>query len=167
LFVHTGADLGVSSSYLAGLSYLHTSATDRESGGDLFSGDTDLAIASLIYKWAPGGNPLVRNLTIAGEYFWGNDNGTFNGIDVDQSHTGWYVQGVYQFMPRWSAGLRIAGLDSDDPGAALLGTQLDPMGHSPMDYTALLEFDTSEFGRLRLQYTHDDAGLARRDPSIA
>ncbi len=159
-FVHTGSDLSVSSSYLAGLSYVHANAADRESNGDLFSGDTDLAIATLIYKWAPGGNPLVRNLTIAGEYFWGQDNGTFNGIDVDQSHTGWYVQGVYQFMPRWSAGLRVAGLDSDDPGAALLGTQLDSMGHSPMDYTALLEFDTSEFGRLRLQYTHDDASGA-------
>jgi hypothetical protein len=32
-----------------------------------------------------------------------------------------------------------------------------------MDYTALLEFDTSEFGRLRLQYTHDDAGPEAND----
>lgn len=162
-FVHTGADLNVSSSYLAALSYVHANAIDRESNGDLFTGDSDVAIASLIYKWAPGGNPLVRNLTIAGEYFWGRDNGQFNGIDVDQAHTGWYVQGVYQFMPQWSAGLRVAGLNSDDPGAALIGAQLDDFGHSPMDYTALLEFDTSEFGRLRLQYTHDDAGLQSND----
>ena len=160
VFVHTGADLSVSSSYLAGLSYLHTSSLDRESGGDLFSGDTDLGIATLVYKWAPGGNPLVNNLTLAGEYFWGQDSGTFNGLNLDQTHTGWYVQGVYQFMPQWSAGLRVAGLDSENPGVAFAGTQLDAMGHTPMDYTALLEYDTSEFGRLRLQYTHDDASGA-------
>lgn len=162
-FVRTGSDINVSSSYLAALSYLHTSAADRDSNGDLFSGDTDLAIASLVFKWAPGGNPLVRNLTLASEYFWGRDDGAFNGVNVRQSHTGWYVQGVYQFMPQWSAGLRVAGLNSDDPGAALAGSQLDDFGHTPMDYTALLEFDTSEFGRLRLQYTHDDAGLQDDD----
>jgi hypothetical protein len=162
-FVRTGSDINVSSSYLAALSYLHSDAVDRDSNGDLFTGDTDVGIASLIYKWAPGGNPLVRNLTLAGEYFWGRDEGTFNGVALNQSHTGWYVQGVYQFRPRWSGGLRIAGLDSDDAGVAFIGTQLDDLGISPMEYTALLEFDTSEFGRLRLQYSRDEAGLDPND----
>jgi hypothetical protein len=157
LFVHTGADINVSSSYLAALSYLHTKALDRDSNGDLFSGDTDLGIASLIYKWAPGGNPLVRNLTLAGEYFYGRDNGLFNGAPLKQDHSGWYVQGVYQFKPLWSAGLRASGVNTDDPGVLFAGTQLDDLGHSPLDYAALLEFDTSEFGRLRLQYTRDEA----------
>lgn len=162
-FVRTGSDITVSSSYLASLSYLHTRAIDRDSNGDLFTGDTDLGILSLIYKWAPGGNPLVHNLTLAGEYFYGQDDGTYNGLPLNQTHTGWYVQGVYQFMPRWSAGLRVAGLDSEDPSALFAGTQLDNLGISPMDYTALLEFDTSEFGRLRLQYSRDEAGADPND----
>ncbi len=162
-FVRTGSDINVSSSYLAALSYLHTDAVDRESGTDRFTGDTDVGVATLVYKWAPGGNPLLRNLTLVGEYFYGTDDGRFNGLPLNQSHSGWYVQGVYQFEPRWSAGLRVSGLDSDDPGAAFAGTQLDDLGHTPMDYTALLEFDTSEFGRLRLQYARDDAGLEPND----
>ncbi|MEZ5996174.1 MAG: hypothetical protein R3C25_10500 [Hyphomonadaceae bacterium] len=162
-FARTGADINASSSYLAALSYVHARAAERDSGGDLFTGDSDLGIVSLIYKWAPNGNPIVRNLTLAGEYFYGVDDGLYNGAPLDQSHTGWYVQGVYQFMPRWSAGLRIAGLNSENPGGAFAGTPLDEFGHSPLDYTALLEFDTSEFGRLRLQYTRDEASAAAND----
>ena len=113
-----------------------------------------------MFKWAPNGNPIVHNLVIAGEYFWGRDDGHFNGFSLNQAHTGWYVQGVYQFMPQWSAGLRLAGLSSDDPGLALDGSVLDDMGHSPFDATALLEFDTSEFGRIRLQYSDDQATAA-------
>ncbi|WP_395646748.1 hypothetical protein [Terricaulis sp.] len=163
-FVRTGGDLGVSSSYLAGLSYLHASATDREdAAGDLFTGDTDLGILTLIYKWAPGGNPIVRNLTLAGEYFWGSDDGEFNGLPLQQDHTGWYVQGVYQFMPRWSAGLRYSAVDSDNPGAAFAGTPLDEAGVNPFEITGLLEYDTSEFGRFRVQYSRDESGADAND----
>ena len=105
----------------------------------------------------------MHNFTAAGEYFYGQDDGKFNAIPVSQTREGWYAQGVYQFMPQWSAGLRVAGLYSDDAGVLLAGSQLDDRGHTPMDYTALLEFDTSEFGRLRLQYTRDDAGAVSND----
>lgn len=103
-FVRTGADIDASTSYLAALSYLHARSLDRDSAGDLFSGDSDLGVLTLVYKWAPNGNPVVRNLTLAGEYFYGEDQGLFNGLAFDQAHSGWYLQGVYQFMPSWSAG---------------------------------------------------------------
>ena len=158
-FVKTGSDINVSSSWLGGLSYLHSDAVDRiDANGDLFNGHSDLGIVSGVYKWAPNGNPTSRNLVVTGEYFYGRDQGRFNGVALDQTHQGWYVQGVYQFIPQWSAGLRFSGLNADDPGPLLAGTELDDMGHSPFDATALLEFDTSEFGRLRLQYTHDESG---------
>src|SRR5262249_49633536 len=129
----------------------------------LFTGDTDLGIASLVYKWAPGGNPLVNNLVLAGEYFYGRDSGSFNAVNIDQTHQGWYVQGVYQFMPQWSVGLRASGLSSGDVPLALAGTEIDALGHDPTELTALLEYDTSEFGRIRLQYSHDDASDASND----
>src|SRR6185295_6637216 len=163
-FVHTGADINASSSYLAGLSYFHADAIDRtDADGNIFNGDSDLSILTLVYKWAPGGNPLVNNLTLAGEYFYGRDSGTFNAIDFDQTHSGWYVQGVYQFMPQWSIGLRASGLQSGDAGTLLAGSDLDDLGHDPLDLTALLEYDTSEFGRLRLQYSHDEASSDSND----
>ncbi len=78
--------------------------------GDIFTGNDDLGIASLVYKWAPGGNPTVQNLVLSGEFFYGRENGTFNGVPVDQTATAGTSQGVYQFMPRWSVGLRYAQL---------------------------------------------------------
>lgn len=163
LFARTGSDINLSSSYLASISYLHSSAQDRDSNGDLFTGDTDLGILSLVYKWAPGGNPLVRNLTLVGEYFHGTDDGAFNGAPFQQAHDGWYAQGVYQFMPQWSVGLRYSALHSESVDGALLGSVLDDGGHDPFDITALLEYDTSEFGRFRVQYARDESSADPND----
>jgi hypothetical protein len=162
-FVHTGNDINESSSYLAALSYLHTRAEDRDTDGHLFTGNDDLGIASLIYKWAPGGNPTVNNLTLSSELFYGRENGSFDGNAFSQDRFGWYAQGVYQFMPQWSFGLRYSGLSTSSPGPALTGSLLDDFGHSPQAETALLEYDTSEFGRFRVQYTHDESDLKPND----
>lgn len=163
-FVHTGNDINDSSSYLAALSYLHSRAENRETGdGHSFTGNDDLGIASLVYKWAPGGNPTVNNLTLSSELFYGREEGRFDATPFAQDRFGWYAQGVYQFMPRWSFGLRYAALQSSDPGPSLTGSALDDFGHSPRAETALLEFDTSEFGRFRMQYTHDESDLKPSD----
>jgi hypothetical protein len=162
-FVHTGNDINDSSSYLAALSYLHSRADNRDTGGHLFTGNDDLGIASFIFKWAPGGNPTVRNLTLSSEFFYGHEGGLFDGNALSQDRFGWYVQGVYQFMPQWSVGLRYADLGTSNPGPALSGSPLDDLGHAPRAATALLEYDTSEFGRLRMQYTHDETDLKPND----
>ena len=56
-----------------------------------------------------------------------------------------------------------ADLGTSNPGPALSGSLLDDLGHAPRAATALLEYDTSEFGRLRMQYTHDEADLKPND----
>jgi len=162
-FVHTGNDISESSSYLAALSYLHTGAKNRDTDGNLFTGNDDLGIGSFVYKWAPGGNPTVNNLTLSSELFYGRETGLYNGDKFGQNRFGWYAQGVYQFMPQWSFGLRYSGLSTSDPGHLLTGTALDDFGHSPSAETALLEYDTSEFGRFRVQYTHDQSDLKPDD----
>ncbi len=163
-FVHTGDDINDSSSYLAALSYLHARAENRtDDAGNVFTGNDDLGIASFVYKWAPGGNPTVNNLTLSSELFYGRESGQFDHVWENQDRYGWYAQGVYQFMPQWSFGLRYAGLSSSDPGTALLGSPLDDFGHAPHAETALLEYDTSEFGRFRVQYTHDQSDLKPND----
>jgi hypothetical protein len=162
-FVHTGNDINDSSSYLAALSYLHTRAENRDTDGHLFTGNDDLGFASFVYKWAPGGNPTVKNLTLSSELFYGHEAGFYDGIGEAQDRWGWYAQGVYQFVPQWSFGLRYSGLSSSDPGPALAGSLLDDFGHAPSAETALLEYDTSEFGRFRLQYTHDESDLKPND----
>jgi hypothetical protein len=162
-FVHTGDDINDSSSWLAALSWLHSDATGRASGANLFDGHTDLGIASGVYKWAPGGNPTVQNLTVAGELFYDQQQGAYNAVPLSQDRWGWYVQADYQFMPRWSFGLRHAALGTSQEPLALTGTELNDFGHAPNANTALLEFDSSEFGRFRVQYTHDEGGRVPDD----
>jgi hypothetical protein len=161
--VHTGDDINDSSSYLAALSYLHTRAENRDTDGHLFTGNDDLGLASFVYKWAPGGNPTVKNLTLSSELFYGHETGFYDGIGEAQDRWGWYAQGVYQFVPQWSVGLRYSSLSSSDPGPALVGSLLDDFGHSPNAETALLEYDTSEFGRFRMQYTRDQSDIKPND----
>ena len=36
------------------------------------------------------------------------------------TQSGWYLQGVYQFLPRWRAGLRYDALDSGTPAIGLV-----------------------------------------------
>ena len=162
-FVHTGADINDESSWLAALSYIHTEGRARDTGGDVFTGKDGLAIASLVYKWAPGGNPTQRNLTLSGEYFLGRQDGAFNGVPVARDEQGWYAQGVYQFTNRWSAGLRYARLGEVGAPPALAGSTLDGMGRVPSAASVLLEYDSSEFGRFRAQYTHDMADVRAND----
>lgn len=159
-FVTTGGDIGVSSSWLAKASYLHTEADGREIDGDIFTGNDDLAILSLVYKWAPNGNPLVRNLIVNGEFFFNNETGDFNGTMIDLNRTGWYGQAVYQFRQNWRVGVRYARLGSETVPIALMGSALDDRGRSPDSISTMLEFDTSEFSRFRLMYTYDNSDLA-------
>ena len=165
-FVHTGNDINDSSSWLAAASYLHSDASQRlnSADGSQFSGTTDLGIMSAVYKWAPGGNPTVRNLSLTSEVFFDRQAGVFNPnaaslVRVNQGRWGGYVQGDYQFMPRWSVGLRYAALGTSPVPVPLGGSDLDDLGHTGNDTTAMLEFDSSEFGRFRASYSHDEAGF--------
>jgi hypothetical protein len=163
-FVHFGDDIGTSSSWQAGLSYLRTEARGRDlgaandDGAEVFTGFDNLGILSLAYKWSPDGNPTERNLKISGEYFYQRETGSFDGTPLKRDNDGWYLQGVYQFMPQWKAGLRYDRLAADETiDAALVGTALDSRNGTPQRGSALLEYDTSEFGRFRLQYSRDDS----------
>ena len=154
-FVHAGADINDESSWLAAASYIHTDARGRDTGGDIFNGRGDIGILSGVYKWAPGGNSTTRNLTLSGEYFFGRQRGDFNGVGVRRNQHGWYAQGVYQFTRGWSGGLRYARLGEAGAPAGLRGSVLDGLGHAPSALSALIEYDSSEFGRFRAQFTHD------------
>ena len=122
LYAHTGGDIGDSHSWRAGISWLRTRSDER-------AAKNDTGIADFIWKWAPGGNARQTNLKVQGEYF--------RGRETDRS--GWYLQGVYQFMPRWRVGARYDRLDP------ALG-DFDARRSS-----AMLDWSPSEFSRLRLQ----------------
>lgn len=168
LFANFGGDVGVSSSWLAGLSYLDTSAIDRPSGAEdeplFFSGDSTLTMAHFIWKWAPNGNWKQRNFVFQTEFLWRNEDGQYVlpgrlPLAYDNDQRGWYAQATYQPFPRWRFGGRFDRLSSDDPGSLFDGTALATAGGNPKRYSLMADWSNSEFSRLRLQYTRDEAGL--------
>ncbi len=176
VFAKMGGDIGVSSSWQAGLAYLMADPRDRETSGDglsplFFTGDSELLVADVVWKWAPNGNFRERNFIFQAEYLDRYENGSlrledpagplFGRYRGDQD--GFYAQGVYQFMPRWRVGLRYGQLFSDNDVSGLPPTTLDRDGSSPRRISAMLDFSNSEFSRFRLQYSREARGLGGDD----
>ena len=160
-YVHVGDDVGDSNSWRAGLSYLSAKAVDR-GDTDLFTGTSKIMIADFVWKWAPHGNPYSRNFKFQAEYMSNKNQGDFTpdgGSATPYSATpgGWYMQAVYQFMPRWRVGVRHDQMITDNPGALFAGTVLDDQGHTPKRDSVMIDYSNSEFSRLRLQYNRDQS----------
>lgn len=187
LFAHTGSDLGESASWRAGVSWLDHDAEDRSYEDadrfgtpvtNAFTGQSRTWIADATLKWVPARG---RMLKLQAEYLRRTEDGTL-AFDVDganledvyhSTQSGWYVQGVYQFRPRWRAGLRYDSLDSGTPYIALVdGEELLPadfpalLPGSPRRATLMLDWSPSEFSRLRAQYAWDDARDADTDRQL-
>ena len=180
---HTGADFGVSHSWRAGLSLLQARADGQQlvgldpAGQALsagFSGRTRVWVADVVWKWAPDGNATRTNLTLQGEYLHSTRSGSLT-LDLGNAastgayravQSGGYLQGVYQFMPRWRVGLRTERLDAGTPDYGIHAGLLANTGYSPRKHTLMLEFNPSEFSRVRLQLARDQARQGAGDPQI-
>ena len=161
VFAHLGDDINDSSSYRLGAALLQARAHDRSSDGDanLFTGVSNTGIFDAVYTWAPNGNPVETNLKLQAEYFLRQERGMFNATDFINHEQGFYAQAVYQFMPRWRAGVRYDRVWAQPIEPTFAGTTLDNFSHIPKRYAAMLDYSTSEFGRFRLQYNRDESRL--------
>jgi len=172
VFVHAGGDVGPRVSWRAGVSFLRTHASDRQAAQlnttrnivqTAFAGTTKLAVADFVWKFAPTGNAKEGNVKVQGEYFRARERGDLT-YDSDGSlgltqtdayasqQQGWYLQGVWQFLPMWRVGLRY---DRLDPGSPDYGANAGFLATAPFDprkTTAMLDYTPSEFSRFRLQY---------------
>lgn len=191
LFAHIGGDINESNSWQLGLSHLAADQVTTEFGGHAhgaanavdneFAGDVEMSGIDFIYKWAPNGNSKQRNLKIQAEYFTRELKGEFEYEEEGTTNTGdgsilakqdgWYVQGVYQFVPRWRVGLRYDKLTSDNTltvvnlGAGFGGddeelieaTGFADEGVEPERATIMVDYSNSEFSRLRLQYSTEES----------
>lgn len=180
VFAKAGGDLGISSSWQGGLSYVRASTGNRPRVSTLsdtdtfdFTGTTNVYIADFVYKWAPNGNASNQNLKLQGEFFWNAQNGSgvlnssasnpvcetpcFGNIYTN-TQKGFYVQAIYQFMPRWRVGYRYDQLYSGSSSyglayGALDGTTLEPW--NPNRNTVMLDWANSEYSMFRLQLARD------------
>ncbi len=182
LFAHVGGDIGFSHSWRAGLSWLRTGAQGREwtqadSLGDdavvSFTGRSDLALADFVWKWAPGGNARATNFKLQGEYLRRRERGDL-AYDADgalgrnamapyrSTQSGWYVQGVWQFMPQWRVGLRYDRLSPGTVDYGANGQWLATDGFRPKRTALMVDWTPSEFSRIRAQFARSETlpGLA-------
>lgn len=175
-YAHVGDDIGETASWRAGLSYLHARPVDRSSGVDdnaeveaeaLFTGRSRTWIADAVWKWAPDGNPKARQLKLQAEYFRRDETGDLSCLDNTADgglcdggtaayrarQSGWYVQGVYRFMPNWRVGLRYDRLDSGNPDIGVLPIELPD--YQPHKWSLMADYAPSEFSLFRVQFARD------------
>jgi hypothetical protein len=172
VFAHLGDDLGASWSYRVGASYFATNSSDRRTGDPVetsFTGRSRMAGADLVFKWAPNGNPVQRNAVLQGEFYRRTEHGgvifdpdaSADASNYDGRQWGFYVQGVYQFVPQWRFGVRYDrvhasnALDNPVPDTSL--ALLADMGRDPQRESVMLDWSHSEFSRVRLQYNRDES----------
>lgn len=174
LFAHVGGDVGDSHSWRAGLSVLahnpqdqRTTVADR-SGADVtnaFSGRSRVWLADFIWKWAPHGDATVRSFKLQGEYLRRQQSGSLtyavdgvaNAADYRSTQAGGYLQGVYQFMPRWRLGARTDWLQHGTVDYGANSEYLTASGYNPTRNSLMFDYSPSEFSRIRLQFSRDRA----------
>jgi len=190
LYAHVGGDIGDSIAWRAGLSWVDLDAEERsfeqmnaagEEVLNAFTGSSETWVVDATLKWTAQGDPRRRYLKLQGEYMSRTEDGDLSysalGPTLDGSYrsrqSGWYVQGVYQFLPRWRFGARYDSLDSGTPRYALiqsgaLGWDDVPLlaPATPSRTTLMVDWNLSEFSRLRTQYAWDDASAGPTDEQL-
>lgn len=112
-----------------------------------------------LWKWKPSRRAGV---TIQGEYLFLTQSGDVTDAvaqtveSLRRRQDGFYLQGIYQ-LGRWRFGARYDMLElfADTFRRADLQQEL---GATPWRATGSVEFNPSEFTRIRLQYNHDRTG---------
>jgi hypothetical protein len=189
-YAHIGDDIGTGGSYRLGASTLQTTTgnnavafgtLDQTTGTtNLFTGNVRLYGLDFVYKWAPDGNPVDRNFKLVAEWWYreyaGNmdfDSTSALGVGpVTEGFTarqqGWYVQGVYQFLPEWRVGLRYDQLNqgsiSTGPTGVAIGATVP--SYTPWRAAAMVDWSLSEFSRIRLQVQQDRAQQGTIDNEV-
>ncbi len=210
VFVKTGGDIDQSSSWQLGANYYQADFEVREAGGhhhgagatqadnELLNGNVDVAGIDFVYKWAPQGNSKQQNFKFQTEYFVKNETAAAKFTEEDPDgdkeatsqydgkQTGFYVQGIYQFMPAWRVGLRYDRLQADNAITQFTskstsngGTPPPPIDQAeflkesglgaeddPNRTSLMLDYSPSHFSRLRLQYSKLDQGHGDTDDII-
>ena len=164
LFGNLGGDIGVSTAWRAGVSYLQTSSATRSyedsdalSGtvSNTFTGSAKLLGLNGVLKWAPNGNASNNSFKLQGEYFRLRQSGSLTYDDTAQAapqfgtplsgnfsaaQSGWYGQAVWQFMPRWRVGYRYDALNYGKVNNGMVSSGLGP---AAADFPLLASYSPS------------------------
>jgi hypothetical protein len=158
LFAKTSFNTSDNSSLLFGPYVLFGKAHQPSDEGFDFRGNSNLWGVEAVWKWKQG----LHGVTLQGEYLYLSQNGrevtdpeTGDTISRRLHRDGAYVQALYGY-DRWRVGARYDSLYLFSDDFKRGGVEED-LGRRPWRTTAALEFNPSEFSRIRLQYTHDES----------
>lgn len=159
-FLKASFDVGDDSTVLLGPSVIAGNTKTASIENDtVFTGRTALYAFEFTYKWKPY---KTRSFVFQSEYLCRGQNGRLDNTalavssPLKRAQDGAVAQGVYQFG-RWSTGARYERL-SVFADEYVLNGQNRSFGEKPWKATADVEFNPTEFSRLRLQYNHDRSG---------
>ena len=196
LFANLGGDIGDSTAWRTGVSFLQAPSNTRSYndtdalGGavvNTFRGNAKLFGLNGVLKWAPNGNAYFNSFKLQGEYFRLKQDGTltyndsagsavFNSVagalQTDQS--GYYLQGAWQFYPQWRVGYRYDRLNHGTVNNGIVSSGAGPgaanfpmlAGYSPTRNSVMLDWSPSEFSRFRLQLASDKSRLGATDNQV-
>ncbi len=175
-FARIGDDVGVAHSWRAGVNYLTARPREREAHLDdvagvealtTFSGKSKTWLADFVWKWSPEGNARSQSFKFQTEIFRRDESGAMACADNSADggvctgladayrarQSGWYAQGVYQFLPGWRAGYRY---DRLNPGRVSFNTlPFANADYKPVRHSLMADYSPSEFSRFRLQLARD------------
>jgi hypothetical protein len=149
---------------LFGLSYAHGktrtddnfSAPDGE--GTAVDAAADILGGNLTVKYSMD---AIRYIAFQSEYLYRLTEGSFYSRDaalnvekssLKKKQAGFYSQLVTKLSLRWRAGLRYDLMNLNNVQVGITGSNYPK---DPARYSAMVEYDPTEFSRLRLQMNHD------------
>lgn len=121
-----------------------------------FRGKSALYGLEMVWKWKPTSQ---EGFTLQSEYLFLSQTGDVTdpaipSVDsLQRRQDGFYVQGIYR-KNRWRIGARYDVLDLFSDTFKRAGVEQN-FGGTPHRTTASVEFNPSEFTRIRLQLAHD------------
>ena len=152
-FVKAGPDLGPSHALQVGLSALSGRHQMVHEAAECADGDTTIFGADFVYKYDAKRAHGEGNFVLQGEYFYRDmdldGKGDWAGLPLTAKQDGYYIQGLYGFLPRWRGGLRwdqvglINDLDTPEGGSVSYDAS--------SRLAAMLDWKLSEFSLLRAQ----------------
>jgi hypothetical protein len=158
-FAKASFDIGEHSTLLFGPSVITgKTKTDTVRADSDLTADSTLYGVEFVYKWKPSGQ---QSFTLQSEYMYRDQYGDLTDTALgaverlDRSQDGVYVQGIYQW-DRWRFGARYDALNIFKENYSLAGSRQD-FGRNPWRASGMIEFNPTEFSRLRFQYTNDQS----------
>lgn len=127
-----------------------------------FAGDTTFYGADLVYKYYFAAD---RAITWQSEYLYRELEGTqyvpatdaevwAKQVDMLKEQGGYYTELIYQHDKNWRAGARYSAISQND---VTVNGKHKPISDDMYIASAMLEYNPSEFSRIRLQYNHNSA----------